>query len=93
MVTTNDATYMIVSPRGATVLDLHFVSLLNILVVVDGYNAYNMFNIRQRCWTHLLRDAEKYAIKHRAAIYTVTLGYNYVQAHQRQIIYQLCRMS
>ena len=66
VVTTTDVTYLVVSPsRGAAVLDMHFAPLLNMPVVVDGYNAYNMFNIRQRCWIHLLRDAEKYAINNR----------------------------
>ena len=47
---TKDATYITVSPsRSAAVLDQYFASLLNMPVVVDGYNAYNTFATRQRC--------------------------------------------
>lgn len=31
------------------------------VIVTDGYNAYNEFPLRQRCWSHLLRDAKNYA--------------------------------
>lgn len=33
----------------------------NGIVVCDGYNAYNDFELRQRCWAHLLREAKEYA--------------------------------
>ena len=32
-------------------------------VVVDGYTVYNAFPIKQRCWVHILRKAEKFAIR------------------------------
>ena len=64
LVTVKDATYIVVNPsRSAVVLDLHFSRLYDIPVVVDGYAAYNRFTIRQRCWVHLLREAEKLAIR------------------------------
>ena len=64
LVTVKDATYIVVNPsRSAVVLDLHFSRLYDIPVVVDGYAAYNRFVIRQRCWVHLLREAEKLAIR------------------------------
>ena len=51
------------SSRSAAVLDLHFGKLYDILVVVDGYVAYNKFAIRQRCWVRLLCKVEKLAIR------------------------------
>ena len=64
LVTVKDATYIVVNPsRSAVVLDLHFSRLYDIPVVVDGYAAYNRFAIRQRCWVHLLCEAEKLAIR------------------------------
>lgn len=30
------------------------------VVVSDGYNAYDAFEMRQRCWAHLLREAKEY---------------------------------
>lgn len=30
------------------------------VVVSDGYNAYDDFKLRQRCWAHLLREAKEY---------------------------------
>lgn len=31
------------------------------ILVVDGYNAYNEFKLKQRCWAHLLREFKEYA--------------------------------
>ena len=31
------------------------------VIVTDGYNAYNEFPLRQRCWIHLLREFKDYA--------------------------------
>tara|TARA_Y100000310_G_C20601806_1_gene773433 strand:+ start:152 stop:1444 length:1293 start_codon:yes stop_codon:yes gene_type:complete len=31
------------------------------VVVCDGYNAYDEFPLRQRCWAHLIREAKDYA--------------------------------
>lgn len=33
------------------------------VIVTDGYNAYDYFPLRQRCWAHLLREFKKYAEK------------------------------
>ncbi len=64
LVTTGDATYLVAAPsRAALVINAHFARLLGKPVVVDGYTVYNMFPVKQRCWVHLLRAAEEYAIK------------------------------
>ena len=64
LVTVGDATYLVAAPsRGAAVLDLHFGRLLGIPLVSDGYPVYNIFPVRQRCWVHILREAEKYAAR------------------------------
>ena len=64
MVTVEDATYLVAAPsRAAAVLDLHFGKLLGIPVVSDGYAVYDIFPVRQRCWAHILREAEKLAIR------------------------------
>lgn len=34
------------------------------VVVCDGYNAYDEFPLKQRCWAHLLREAKEHAKKH-----------------------------
>ena len=31
------------------------------VIVVDGYNAYDCFPLKQRCWAHLLREFKNYA--------------------------------
>lgn len=31
------------------------------VIVVDGYNAYNEFPLKQRCWAHLIREFKNYA--------------------------------
>ncbi|MEK6920589.1 MAG: IS66 family transposase [Nanoarchaeota archaeon] len=31
------------------------------IIVVDGYNAYNEFLLKQRCWAHLIREFKDYA--------------------------------
>ena len=33
----------------------------NKVVVVDGYNAYDIYEHKQRCWAHLLREFKSYA--------------------------------
>lgn len=33
------------------------------VIVTDGFNAYDEFPIRQRCWSHLLREFKDYAKK------------------------------
>ena len=64
LVTTLDATYLVAAPsRAAIMLDTYFGKLLDMPVVADGYAAYNLFPVKQRCWVHILRKAEKYAIR------------------------------
>ena len=64
LATAGDATYLVAAPsRGAAVLDLHFGRLLGIPVVSDGYSVYEIFPVRQRCWVHILREAERLAIR------------------------------
>ena len=64
LVTAGDAMYLVAAPsRAAAVLDLHFGRLLGIPVVSDGYAVYDIFPVRQRCWAHILRKAEKYAVR------------------------------
>ncbi len=64
LATIGDATYIVAAPsRAAAVLDIHFGKILGVPVVSDGYVAYNVLPIRQRCWVHLLREAEEYAIR------------------------------
>ena len=64
LATVRDATYVVATPnRAAAVLDLHFGSILGVPAVSDGYVAYDMLPVRQRCWVHLLREAEECAIR------------------------------
>ena len=59
-----DATYTLVAAsRAGAIPEIHFGALLNKPVIVDGYAGYNSFRIVQRCWVHILRMAEKAAIK------------------------------
>jgi hypothetical protein len=46
----------------------HIIKLLGDylgVVVRDGYNAYDLFTLVQRCWAHLLRDVKDIAIKNK----------------------------
>lgn len=64
LATTGDATYIVAAPsRAAAVLELHFGGLLGMPAVTDGYVVYDMLPVRQRCWVHLLREAEKCAVR------------------------------
>ena len=64
LATVEDATYLVAAPSmAAAVLDLHFGKLLGIPVVYGGYAVYDIFSVRQRCWAHILRGAEKLAIR------------------------------
>ena len=64
LVTISDATFLVVAPsRSAVILDLYFGKLLDKPAVVDGCCVYYRFAIRQRCWVHILRDAEEHAMK------------------------------
>ena len=64
LATVRDATYIVAAPsRAAAVLDIHFGSILGVPAVSDGYVVYKMLPVRQRCWVHLLREAEECAIR------------------------------
>ena len=64
LATAGDATYIVAAPsRAAAVLELHFGGLLGMPAVTDGYVVYGMLPVRQRCWAHILREAEKYAVR------------------------------
>ena len=64
LATVRDATYIVAAPsRAAAVLDIHFGSILGVPAVSDGYVVYDMLPVRQRCWVHLLREAEECAIR------------------------------
>ena len=49
--------------RAAAVLNIHFSRILDVPAVSDGYVVYNMLPVRQRCWVHLLREAEECAVR------------------------------
>ena len=48
--------------RGRNVLKQHFESFIGV-AVCDGWMPYKIFNIRQRCWAHILREAKHYSEK------------------------------
>lgn len=48
--------------RGRNVLQQHFESFRGV-AVCDGWMPYKIFNIRQRCWAHILREAKHYSEK------------------------------
>ncbi len=48
--------------RGRNVLKQHFESFSGV-AVCDGWGAYKIFDIRQRCWAHILREAKHYSEK------------------------------
>jgi transposase len=48
--------------RGRNVLQQHFGSFTGV-AVCDGWLPYKIFNIRQRCWAHILREAKHYSEK------------------------------
>ena len=67
-----DRVCMILALQGRGGKDvLPFVRvLLDKPVTVDGYSAYlYMFKTLQRCWAHILRDAEDVCISHRGILY------------------------
>ena len=65
LVTTKDATYLVAAPsRAAAVLDVHFGRPYGVPVVIDGYGVYGAFPVKQRCWIHILRKAERLACRH-----------------------------
>jgi transposase len=48
--------------RGKNVLQKHFDSFTGV-AVCDGWRPYHIFNTRQRCWAHMLREAKHYSEK------------------------------
>jgi len=50
------------SSRGRKVLKQHFDSFEGV-AVCDGWRPYEMFDKRQRCWAHILREAKYYSQK------------------------------
>lgn len=49
--------FLIAGSRGSAVLDVHF-PYPSAKVGCDGYVVYDRFQVRQRCWAHILRKAE-----------------------------------
>ena len=56
-VTMYAAWYLIAGDRGGAVLDVHF-PYPSAKVGSDGYVVYGRFEVRQRCWSHILRKAK-----------------------------------
>ena len=48
--------------RGRNVLQKYFGSFTGV-AVCDGWLPYKIFNTRQRCWAHILREAKHYSEK------------------------------
>ncbi len=48
--------------RGADVLEKHFKQFDGI-AIVDGWKAYNIFDRQQRCWAHIIREADTLALR------------------------------
>jgi len=48
------------SGRGTHVLCKHFDGFCGV-AVSDGWYAYNMFGLRQRCWAHIMREAKHFS--------------------------------
>ena len=59
--------------RAAIILDKYFSKLLEYRSS-RLYTVYNAFPVKQRCWVHILRKAEKFAIRK---------GGNYLSCHLR----------
>ena len=61
--TNNDSCFITVeNSRGRNVLEKHFESFSGV-AVCDGWRPYHIFNTRQRCWAHILREAKHNAEK------------------------------
>ena len=70
MATDPDSTVVeIAGGRGVAVLDAHF-SYHKRPVTADGLASYNIFEVRQRCWAHILRESDRHvrAVKKRAGV-------------------------
>ena len=46
-----------VGTRGAAEIDCHF-PYYDKPITCDGYSSYSVFHTKQRCWAHILREAE-----------------------------------
>ena len=68
----NQALYLENPPN--TIFHTQSLVHTDIPIVVDGYAAYNKFKTKQRCWAHVLRDAELLAAMQ---------GGNLVELHQK----------
>jgi transposase len=58
----NNAFITVENSRGADVLEKHFHAFDGI-AVVDGWKAYNIFGKQQRCWAHIIREADIFALR------------------------------
>ena len=59
LATVRDATYIVAAPsRAAAVLDIYFGRILGVPAVSDGYVAYRILPVRQRCWVHSTSQKE-----------------------------------
>jgi IS1 family transposase len=61
-VTKQSAFITVEHSRGADVLEKHFKQFDGI-AIVDGWRAYNVFDKQQRCWAHIIREADTIAIR------------------------------
>ena len=53
-----DVVIKVIGSRGAIVIDQYYSKCTDKPVTTDGYAVYNMFEIRQRCWAHILRESK-----------------------------------
>ena len=70
MATDRDATVVkVAGSHGMVVLETYF-PYYDRPVTADGYAAYKIFTILQRCWSHILREFERYVrtVKKRAGM-------------------------
>lgn len=60
---TNDVLVVIRNSRGRKVLEEIFDGDFTVPGVADGWSAYRILSILQRCWAHLLRDVDDFKEK------------------------------
>ncbi|MEM2759158.1 MAG: transposase, partial [Nitrososphaerales archaeon] len=48
--------------RGADVIEKYFHNFHGV-AIVDGWKAYNIFDEQQRCWAHIIREADTLALR------------------------------
>ncbi len=61
-VTRRFAFVVVAMSRGRDVLKMHFPDFRGV-ATVDGWKSYGFFEIIQRCWAHVLREAETLALR------------------------------